>query len=229
MLCILIPGVWAACYYLFDIRQYYLIGLIMIVLSLLPFFVSLERKKLRTGELVITASVIAVAVASRAAFFYLPNIKPMCALLIIFAISFGAEFGFLTGALSMLLSNFIYGQGIWTPFQMFAMGITVFVCALLFRTLAVKNRLVLGIISGVLCFLLYGAIVDISSVLTMVSDYNLKSVLAVYASGVPFNLVHGLTTGVCVTLFYPVLYEKNERIKIKYGLFGECDEKNNIS
>ena len=221
ILCLLIPSVIIAGFFLAKGRQYYLVSLIVIALSILPFMLSLERKKLQLRELVITSSVIAIAVASRAAFFYLPNVKPMCAILIISAVSFGSEFGFTCGALSMLLSNFIYGQGMWTPFQMLAMGITVFICALIFRTFRIKNRLLLGIISGVLCFALYGMIVDLSSVFMMVSDYNLKSILSIYASGIPFNVIHGLTTGICVALFGPAVNEKLERIKQKYGLFGE--------
>lgn len=221
ILCLLIPAVVIAGFFLAKGKQYYLVSLLVIAISILPFMLSLERKKLQLRELVIISSVIAISVASRAAFFYLPNIKPMCAILIIAAISFGAEFGFTCGALSMLLSNFIYGQGMWTPFQMLAMGVTVFVCALIFRTFRIKNRFILGIVSGILCFALYGIIVDLSSVFMMVSEYNLRSVLSIYASGFPFNIIHGLTTGICITLFEPSVSEKLERIKQKYGLFGE--------
>ncbi|MBP9988931.1 MAG: ECF transporter S component [Ruminococcus sp.] len=221
ILCLLIPTVVIAGFFLAKGKQYYIVSLLVIAISLLPFMLSLEKKKLQLRELVITSSVIAISVASRAAFFYLPNIKPMCAILIISAISFGAEFGFTCGALSMLLSNFIYGQGIWTPFQMLAMGVTVFVSALIFRTFKVKNRYILGISSGVLCFALYGIIVDLGSLFMFLSDFNIESILSIYLAGIPFNAVQGVTTAICVVLFQPILNEKLERIKQKYGLFSD--------
>ncbi len=224
MLCVAVPAVVFAGYFLAKGKQYYLVSLLVIFLSIFPFFYSLERKKLQTRELVITASVTAIAVASRAAFFYLPNIKPMCAVLVISAVVFGAEFGFICGALSMLLSNFIYGQGMWTPFQMLAMGLTVFVIALIIRNFKIKNRFVAGIISGIICTVLYGVIVDLCSVFMMVSDYNLKSILSIYSSGVPFNIMHGAATALIVAVFMPSITEKLQRIKIKYGIFNEKNQ-----
>lgn len=221
MLCAAIPAAVILGWFLTDGKQYFLLSLLIIAASMVPFFLSLERKKLQVRELVITASVIAIAVASRAAFLFLPQIKPMCAVLIIASAAFGAEFGFVSGALSMLISNFIYGQGMWTPFQMMGMGVTVFVCALIIRSFKIKNRIIMGVISGVLCFFLYGVIVDLSSVFLWVTEFNFQSIAAVYLSGITFNLIHGVTTGIIVALIQPPVNEKLERIKIKYGIFGE--------
>ena len=220
-LCLLIPALVVTEYILSKGRQYYLMCLIIIAVSMLPFFMSLERKRLQTRELVITASVIAIAVASRSAFVFLPQVKPMCAVLIIAAISFGAEFGFVSGAIAMLVSNLIFGQGMWTPFQMMGMGMTAFLCALIIRSFKIKNRIAVGIISGTLCFAVYGAIVDLSMVFMSLSNINLKSILAVYSSGLLFNFIHGATTGAVAALLQPPINEKLERIKIKYGIFGE--------
>ena len=139
--CAVIPAAVIAGYFLTKGKQYFLLSLMIVCASLFPFFFSLERKRLKVRELVITASAVAAAVASRAAFFFLPNIKPMCAILIIFATVFGAEFGFVSGALSMLISNFVYGQGMWTPFQMMGMGIPVFLCAVIIKTFKIKKIL----------------------------------------------------------------------------------------
>lgn len=219
--CAVIPAVVITGWFLTKGKQYYLLSILIIAVSMVPFFLSLERRKLQVRELVITASVVAIAVASRAAFLFLPQIKPMCAILIIASVTFGAEFGFVSGALSMLISNFIYGQGMWTPFQMMGMGITVFVCALIIRSFRIKNRITVGIICGVLCFLLYGIIVDLSSVFMMLSEFNIKSILSIYLSGITFNLIHGAATGVITALIQPPVNEKLERIKIKYGIFSD--------
>lgn len=219
--CAVIPAAVIAGYFLTKGKQYFLLSLMIVCASLFPFFLSLERKKLKVRELVITASAVAAAVASRAAFFFLPNIKPMCAILIIFATVFGAEFGFVSGAISVLLSNFIYGQGMWTPFQMLGMGLTVFACAWLIRTFKIKNRLLLGAVSGALCFVIYGVVVDISSVFMMVSQFNISAILSVYLAGVPFNAVHGVSTAIMVAAAQPLISKKLERVKTKYGIFSE--------
>lgn len=221
ILCILIPAMIISCFFLIKGKQYFIVSIMTVLLSMVPFFMSLERKKLQVRELVITASVIAIAVASRGAFFFLPQIKPTCAILIIAAIAFGAEFGFVSGALTMLLSNFIYGQGMWTPFQMLGMGLTVFFCAMIFHSDKKKNRFVTAVICGIICFVVYGIIVDLGSVFMMAASLNLKSIISIYASGLYFNLVHAICTTVIIALIQPIITEKLDRIKIKYGVFTE--------
>lgn len=220
VLCLLIPALVIVSWFSAKGKQYYIVSVIIILAALFPFFLSLERKRLQVRELVILASIVAISVASRGALFFLPQVKPMAAILIISAMAFGSEFGFVSGALSVLLSNFIYGQGMWTPFQMIGMGLTVFLSSFLVRTFKIKNRFVTAVISGILCFFVYGIIVDLSSVFMMVATFNLQSILSIYASGVPFNLIHAITTAVVIALVQPEITEKLERLKIKYGVFG---------
>lgn len=54
-------------------------------------------------------------------------------MVVITAVAFGGESGFLVGAVSMLCSNIFLSQGPWTPFQMFAMGVIGFLAGVLFR------------------------------------------------------------------------------------------------
>ena len=106
----------------FD-RKYYLAGLAIIVLTTAAFFLHFESRKPQARELVILAVLCALAVASRAAFAAVPHFKPMLAIVMLTGIAFGPEAGFLCGAISGFSSNFIFGQGPWTPWQMFAYGI----------------------------------------------------------------------------------------------------------
>ena len=106
----------------FQLR-YYLSGLIIIVLTIAAFFLHFESRRPQARELVILAVLSALAVASRAAFIAVPHFKPMLAIIMLTGIAFGPEAGFLCGAISGFASNFIFGQGPWTPWQMFAYGI----------------------------------------------------------------------------------------------------------
>lgn len=215
-----IPAVVFAGWNFLPNKQYYITGAAVVVLAMAAFLINVKKSQLHARELVILASLAAIAVTSRAAFYALPHVKPMCAVLIIAGAAFGSETGFLLGALSMLLSNFIFGQGAWTPFQMLGMGLTVFVCAKIFhKTKIGKSPLAVSVIGAVLCCVVYGVVVDASSVLMMSADYSLKSIASIYLAGAPTNLIHGAATGFVLFFLYKPMLEKLERIKVKYSLF----------
>ena len=68
--------------------------------------------------MVIAAVITALCVVGR----FIPFFKPIAALTIIAAVYLGGETGFMVGAMAALMSNFYFGQGPWTPFQMLAWG-----------------------------------------------------------------------------------------------------------
>ena len=131
-------------------RQYYFISLLIIIYTMVPFFMVFEKRKPKARELVVIAVLCAIAVAGRAMFIYLPFFKPLVAIVIITGIAFGGEAGFLCGAVSGFVSNFIFGQGPWTPWQMFAYGIAGFLAGVLHQKgLLQKKLLPLSVFGGV--------------------------------------------------------------------------------
>ncbi|MFQ6929633.1 MAG: ECF transporter S component [Eubacterium sp.] len=62
----------------------------------------------------------------------LPQFKPCVAIIIITEIMLGKQSGFY-GALTAFVSDFFFGQGPWTPWQMFAFGIIGFISAIFFQ------------------------------------------------------------------------------------------------
>lgn len=204
-----------------DSANYYLISVIILVLSMLPFFLSFERSKPKAREIALIASLTAIAVVSRAVFYLIPQVKPIGAVVIVAAACLGAKRGYLIGAMSAFISNFIFGQGMHTPFQMVALGLAGFAAGLLFEKVKV-NRLSLSIIGFVLCFVLYGMIVDLSSVLIFLTDFNLSGVLAIYGAGFYFNLTFGVATAVFLFVFGEPFVRKINRIIIKYGVLQEA-------
>ena len=103
--------------------NYYLISVGLILLAFVVFFFSYERRKPQAREMVTLSVMSAIAIASRAAFAMIPFFKPMSGIIMITGMAFGPGAGFLTGVVSGFVSNFIFGQGPWTPWQMFAYGI----------------------------------------------------------------------------------------------------------
>lgn len=201
-----------------DSVNYYIVSVVILIASMLPFFVSYEQKKVTARDITLTATLIALAVVSRAAFYLIPQVKPIAAVVIVSAVCLGAHKGYIVGAFSAFVSNFIFGQGMWTPFQMVALGTVGLLAGLIFRWLKV-NRYTLSIVGFVLATVVYGAIVDMSTVLSAYgNNVTLKGALSIYASGAVFSLVFGGATAVFLFLFGMPFITKIERISKKYDL-----------
>ncbi len=203
-------------------RMYYLASLLIIAYTMIPFFLVFEKRRPQARELVVLAVLCALAVASRAAFKMVDHFKPMTAIIMISGIAFGPEAGFLVGAVSGFTSNFFFGQGPWTPWQMFAFGTGGFLAGLFFRLkLLSKNRLPLSIFGFFTVILVVGPLLDSSHLFTMVSEINLDTIKATYLSGLPVNVIHGLATFLTLFFFSKPLFEKLDRIQVKYGMLED--------
>ena len=205
--------------YFFGDRKYYFISLLVILETTLPFFLVFERRKPQARELVILAVLCAIAVAGRAAFFMLPEFKPVLAIVIITGVAFGGETGFLAGAIAMFVSNFMFGQGPWTPWQMFAMGIIGFFAGVLFRKgILRRSRLPLSIFGGLTALIIYGGLMNPAYVLMYSDNPTWPMFLTAYLMGFPLDLVHAIATALFLWLVSQPMLEKLDRIKVKYGL-----------
>ena len=203
-------------------RQYLVISLILLFLSMLPFFMIFEDRKPQARELIVIAVLVALAVAGRGAFFMLPQFKPVAAIVIISAISFGPETGFLVGCLTALVSNMFFSQGPWTPWQMFAFGMIGFIAGLFYRFGWLKTtRISLCTFGFFSIFLIYGLIMNPASLLMFTTNLTKESLLAVFISGAPMDLVHAISTVVFLAVLAKPFLEKLARIKKKYGLIEE--------
>ena len=204
-------------------QSFYLSGLTIIVLTIAAFFLHFESRKPQARELVLLAVLCALAVASRAAFGFVPHFKPMLAIVMLTGIAFGPEAGFLCGAISGFASNFIFGQGPWTPWQMFAYGAGGMLAGFLFA----KNRLpkkpvAMGIFGFLAVLLFVGPLLDTCTVFLTLPVINAQTAWPLYVSGFPVNLSQGLCTLLTMLLFGKPLLEKLDRVKLQYGM-GEDD------
>lgn len=219
MLLLAIPmTIYIGIFYFGD-RKYYFISLLILLEAMLPFLLLFEGRKPQARELVILSVLCALGVAGRAAFFMLPEFKPIAALVIISAVAFGGEAGFLVGSVTMLVSNIMFGQGPWTPWQMFAMGLIGYLAGVLFQKGVIRRaRLSLCVFGGLATLLIYGGLMNPATVI-MYYDYpTWPMFLSAYLLGFPFDLVHASATVIFLWLIGQPMLEKLERIKIKYGL-----------
>ncbi|MGO4549176.1 ECF transporter S component [Paenibacillus sp. 2TAB23] len=202
-----------------DDRKYYFISLLIVLYTMLPFALVFEKRKPQARELIVIAVLAAIAVAGRSAFFMLPQFKPVVAIVIIAGVSFGAEAGFLVGATAGFVSNFFFGQGPWTPWQMFCFGIIGFLAGILFQKgLLKKTKLSLCVFGGLSTFFVYGGIINAGSVTMFSSEFSWKALAASYVSGFWFDIVHASATVLFLFVLARPMLEKLDRIKTKYGL-----------
>ncbi len=205
------------------IREYYVISIVIIITAILWFMWSFERRKPQEREVVMLAVMTAMAVVGRAIFIVTPQFKPCAAIIIITGIMLGKQSGFLCGALTALVSNFIFGQGPWTPWQMIAFGLVGLVSAIIFngkREYYADNRILLGIYGFLITFLLYGFIMDTSTVLMYTDKLRFSTFMATYLSGLYFNIIPGLSTLIFLLILSKSIFSKIRRLKVKYGMFN---------
>ena len=200
-------------------RKYLVTSVLIVLESMIPFFVAFEGRKPQARELVILSVLSALAIGGRAVFFALPGFKPVAALVILTGVAFGAEAGFLVGAVTMLVSNVLFGQGPWTPWQMFAMGVLGLLAGILFRKgLLNRDRLSLSVFGGLSIFVIYGGILNPTSVWMYQAKPTLKMILATMVTGLPADAVHAMATVFFLWFLSEAMLEKLDRVKVKYGL-----------
>ncbi len=199
-------------------RSFYITGTLMILELMLPFFMAFEGRKPQARELVIIAVMCAMAIAGRVAIPF-PHFKAVFAFVMLAGIVFGPEAGFMVGAITAVVSNFFYGQGAYTPWQMFGYGAGGMLAGFCFA----KNRLprdavtmaVFGFFGVVLWV---GPLLDCSSLFLMITTVNTNSVIAVFTAGFPANIANGICTALVLLLLGKPLLDKLDRIKTKYGM-----------
>ena len=201
-------------------KHYLLISVLLLAATILPMFLVFEYKKLRAREIVLLATWISFSVLSNEICAHTLPLHIGTMMVVIAGVAMGPEAGFFIGASSRLICNFFDGQGPWTPWQMFALGLLGFISGLVFRKdIRTKTQRALLCLYGALStFFIYGGIMDSAYVLMAGSEPTLAALLAAYASGLPFNLIFaGATVFFLLVLTRPIL-NKLRRIKKKYGL-----------
>lgn len=203
------------------------ISMCIIGLSMIPFCMVFEGRNPQAREILLIAVMAAIAVVGRMAFFMVPQFKPVTAIVIIAGVGLGAEAGFLTGAMAGFVSNFFFGQGPWTPWQMFSFGIIGFLAGVIFSKS--KNRrgsreaewfhvFALCIFGGLATLVIYGLLMDTSTVFMASQKLTWQAFMAVYISGFPFNVIHAVSTVIFLFFLSLPMERKLDRIKKKYGI-----------
>lgn len=213
---LLIPVVVLAGSLIFKDKQYAFVSITVTVLALAQFFLSFEKKENAGPKLVLIAVMTALSVVGRMIFAMIPGFKPVTAVVIITAIYFGREAGFITGALSAVLSNFYFGQGAWTPFQMLTWGLVGWLAGV-FAIKLKENKILLSIF-GFFAGIVYSLLMDVWSTIWADGVFNISRYLYSIFTSLPYTAMYAVSNIIFLLVLTKPIGRKLERIKIKYGL-----------
>ncbi len=203
-----------------------LLMLLVVTVVLALFFAGYEAGRPALRQIMPTLVLSALAAAGRILFAAVPDFKPVSAIAIIAGATLGRRNGFMVGALAALASNFFFGQGMWSPWQMYAWGMVgylggVLASAGVFDNRATgKPRMVALVTCGLASGALYGAIINAYGVLGFVRPFTWPGALAYVAASLPFDVIHGVATAVFLAVLYGPWTRRINRVVRKYGLRG---------
>ncbi len=196
----------------FDRKRHIIISLAIAFLALMLFAAGYEKRSVGARRMVIAAVMTALSFAGR----FIPFLKPVTALAIITALYLGGEAGFLVGALTALLSNFYFGQGPWTAFQMLAWGIIGLTAGLLAKPL--REHLWLLLLYGVISGIAYSLIMDIWTVLWYAEGFDWGLYLGAITTALPYTASYVASNVLFLLLLARPFGKKLGRVKMKYGI-----------
>ena len=193
-------------------EYYALVSFLMVVLALLLFLSGFERRELGTRRMILVSVMTALSVIGR----LLPLIKPITALTVLSALYLGKEAGFLVGAMSAVLSNFIMGQGPWTPFQMLAWGMIGLFAGIAAAPL--KRHRFLLYLYGILSGAGYSMLLDVWTTVWTYKEFTLHEYAAALMTALPYTVLYAVSNLLFLMIFTKPIGEKLARIQKKYGL-----------
>lgn len=184
----------------------------LIVGVIYSIFKMFENSKPTTESIVLLAILIATASIGRLILISIPSVNLQSFIVIMVGIVFGKKEGFIVGSLSALVTAMILGIGPWVVFQMIGWGLMGLTAGLIAEKL---DNIVFRVAFGLAWGLLYGWIADLSGIFYL-GSINLGSVLGLFISSFPFDMLHGVSNAVLLAVFYNWFKKIFLRSKTKY-------------
>lgn len=185
----------------FNVDQPVVLTLVVMTAASTIFLTSLDSDRSLFRQIAPTLSLAAVATVGRMLFASFPSVKPVTALCVLAGILFGKQSGFMVGTLAALLSNFFFGQGPWTPFQMYAWGMVGYLAGVLAQKgvfdLETHGRAKASLrilVFGALASLLFGAILNSWYIACFGAFLTGEGVFLAYGAGLAFDIPHAIAT-----------------------------------
>lgn len=203
---------------LIQASQYQIISMLLAISACFPIYYRYEKKQINSKELVLIAILTAIAVIGRFSFYMIPAITPMTAIIIISGICLGAEVGCLVGSLSAITSNMLFGQGPWTPFQMFSWGLIGCLAGLPWIQKILKKSYWFLALYGILAGLFFSFFMDVWTVFSIDRYFSWQRYLALLVTAIPYTISYCFANVFFSCLLFRSIQTKLQRILIKYDI-----------
>ncbi|HEV2999058.1 MAG TPA: hypothetical protein VGX16_08110, partial [Solirubrobacteraceae bacterium] len=178
-----------------------------------------ERSRPSARMVAVVATLAAAAALGRDAFVALPDVKPITAMALVVGYALGPLPGFTVGAVGMLASNIVLGQGPYTPWQMAAWGLVGLFGAVLGR---LSHRRMGRVSLALACALAALAAKEIMNLYTWTlgASHTPAALLAVVSVALPFDLVDVVASFLFGLAFAPelarLLGRMRERMEVRW-------------
>ncbi|HEX5955168.1 MAG TPA: hypothetical protein VFY37_04465, partial [Solirubrobacterales bacterium] len=190
--------------------------LLVLALTLIGGFFWFERSRPPAQIVALVGALAAISVAGRIALSPVPNVVPSTDIVLIAGYALGGAPGFAVGALTGLISNFWLGQGPWTPWQMAGWGMTGLLGAWLAAATGGRvGRFGLAAVCA-LAGLAYGALLDLSLMVTYGGEQSLDRFLALSGRGLPFNIAHAAGNAALALVAGPAMVRMLTRYRRRF-------------
>jgi energy-coupling factor transport system substrate-specific component len=163
-----------------------------------------ERSRPSARMAAVVGTLAAVAALGRDAFVAIPDVKPITAMTLVVGYALGPLPGFTVGAVGMLASNIVLGQGPYTPWQMAAWGLVGLAGAGLGR---LSGRRVGRLGLALACALTAVAAKEIMNVYTWTlgASHTPAALLAAAGAALPFDVTDAVASFLFGLAFGPEL------------------------
>jgi len=192
-----------------------LASFLILAAVLLGGFAWYERSRPTSQVVALVAALAALAIVGRLAFAAFPNVKPTTDIVIFAGYALGPAPGFAVGGLAALVSNFWFGQGPWTPWQMAGWGM----CGILGAGLAVVRPRAGRFTLAVVCAsagVAYGALLNFSLMATYGGDLSWQRFLVLESRAVPFDAAHAIGNATLALLAGPAMVRALVRFRERF-------------
>ena len=186
----------------------------ILTLGLIAGFAWYERTRPDARIVALVGTLAAFGALGRIAFAAVPNVKPTTVIVLISGYALGGAPGYVVGAVAALTSNFFFGQGPWTPWQMAGWGATGIAGAgLAWATRGRIGRVPLALVCFAAGFA-FTALQDFGDWVTY-SDHSLVQLGVFVGKGIGFDLIYAFSCFGFAMLFGPALIRTLNRFRTR--------------
>jgi energy-coupling factor transport system substrate-specific component len=193
-----------------EVASFLIVGAVI-----LAGFAWYERSRPPSQVVALVAALAALAIVGRIAFAAFPNVKPTTDIIVFAGYALGGAPGFAVGALTALVSNFWFGQGPWTPWQMVGWGL----CGVLGALVALGGRSASRLVLAATCAfagIFYGALMNFSLMATYGGDLSWRHFLVLEGRAIPFEVAHVLGNVVLALVAGPAMVRMLVRFRERF-------------